>query len=305
MLIIKTKMINSPITNSLNVSKIKSLDTKKVIQFYKDDFNIDVSNQLGDSNFIDIYKCNETSLKFYADYYKLAGNGDFYIQLAKNYSNYYQGDKWEFHEVLKYFKHNTRVLELGSGNGFFLSLLKQNEVLNTTGLEISNSAVQNCQTKGLNVIQGIIEDYSKTVTDKFDLVCSFQVFEHLPNIDSTIKHCLSVLKQNGIFIISVPNNDSLIFKYNDYHTLNLPPHHVMLWDETSLRSLCKAYNLELINIHKSKASITENSIIYKLKLTNLFGNLIGKAIHSFTRSFIKRLMKNHDGSTIIGVFKKI
>ncbi len=298
-------MINSPITNSLNVTKIKSLDTNKVILHYKNDFNIDISDQFTGSDSIDIYKCNETNLKFYANYFKLAGDGDFYMQLAKNYKNYYKGDKWEFHEVLQYFNQHMTVLELGSGSGFFLSLLKQNNVLNTTGLEISNSAVKNSQEKGLNVIQGVIEDFSKTVSKKFDLVCSFQVFEHLPNIDSTIKHSLSVLKQNGIFIISVPNNDSLIFKYDDYQTLNLPPHHVILWDETSLKSLCKTYNLELINIHRAKASIIENSIIYKLKLINLFGNLIGKAIHTFTRFFVKRVMKNYDGSTIIAVYKKL
>lgn len=298
-------MINSPITNSLNVTKIKSLNTNKVIQLYKDDFNIDISNQFANSDSIDIYKCNETNLKFYANYYKLAGNGDFYMQLAKNYTNYYQGDKWEFHEVLKYFNENTAVLELGCGSGFFLSFLAQKKILNTTGLEISNSAVINSQAKGLNVIQGVIEDFSKTAIHKYDLVCSFQVFEHLPNIDSTIKHSLSVLKQNGIFIISVPNNDSLIFKYDDYHTLNLPPHHVMLWDEISLKSLCKVYNLELISIHRSKASNTEKSIIYKLKLINLFGNLIGKTIHTFTRFFAKKIMGNHDGSSIIAVYKKV
>lgn len=298
-------MINSPITNNLNVTKVKSLDTKKIIELYEKDFNIRIPSQHFDSELVEIYKCNETNLKFYANYYKLAGDEAFYIQLAKNYKNYYKGEKWEFQKVLQYFNSETSVLELGSGSGYFMSLLKQNQVLNATGLEMSYGAVIKSQEKGLNVIHGVIEDFSKTVTKKFDIICSFQVFEHLPNIDSTIKHSLSILKEGGVFIISVPNNDSAIFKNDDYHTLNLPPHHVILWDEVSLRGLCKIYNLELIDIHRSNASMIEKSSIYKLQLVNLFGKTIGNTIHTFTRFFVKRIMKNYDGSTIIAVYKKI
>jgi 2-polyprenyl-3-methyl-5-hydroxy-6-metoxy-1,4-benzoquinol methylase len=297
-------MINSPITNSLNVAKIKSLNTAKIIDLYKKNYNINIVNEFINFPTIDIYRCIDTHLKYYANYYELAGNADFYCQLSANYSGYYSENKWEFNEVMSYFNSETRVLEIGCGNGYFLKKLKNANVSKITGIEISPDAVSHCVKSGLNVIQSRVEEYATTPGEKFDTICSFQIFEHLPNVHSTIEKSLSLLNVNGLFIISVPNNDSLIFANDDYHTLNLPPHHVILWDEKSLRMLCEIYNLEMVKIHKSVAGTIEKSMIYKLKLVKSFGSVIGKLVHTCTRFFVKRVMSDCDGATIIAVFRK-
>ena len=295
-------MTKSPITHSEDITLIKKLDTQKVIDLYKNDLGIDVTNEIGSFSKIEIWECNVSKLRFYANFDIIAGKDNFYCNLAKRDISYYNPHKWEFEAVLKYFKKDSKVLEIGSGNGYFIDKLKSNLIYDVTGIELSSDAVSYCRNQGHHVIQGPIEDHNEEKL--YDIICSFQIFEHLPNVDSALNKSIKILKKGGIMIISVPNNKSLIFSLDPFHTLNLPPHHVMLWDETSLNEIANLYNLEVVEIIKSKATISEKSKIYKNFLINIFGNVIGKFLHKFTRFFVKRIMLKFDGHTIICIYKK-
>jgi len=89
-----------------------------------------------------------------------------------------------------------------------------------------------------------------------------------------------------------------------YHTLNLPPHHVMLWDEISLRKIGQLYNLEVVDILKSEATISEKSRIYKLQLAGIFGSFFGSIFHTLTRFWAKNLMGQRYGAAIIAIYRK-
>jgi 2-polyprenyl-3-methyl-5-hydroxy-6-metoxy-1,4-benzoquinol methylase len=296
-------MVKSPITHSEDVTLIKELETQKVVDLYKNELSIDVSNEIGSFSKIEIWECNISKLRFYANFDKIAGKDDFYCNLAKSNTGYYNPHKWEFEAVLKYFNKDSKVLEIGSGNGYFIDKLKSNSINDITGIELSSDAVKYCRNQGHNVIQGLIEDHYEEKL--YDIICSFQIFEHLPNVDSVLKKSTKILIKGGLMIISVPNNKSLIFSLNPFHTLNLPPHHVMLWDEISLIEIANIYNLQVVEIIKSKATISEKSIIYKSVLINTFGKLIGNFLHKFTRFFMKRILPKLDGHTIICIYKKV
>ena len=170
-------MILSPITHSEEVVHIKDLDTNKIIDLYRRDFGIDVIPEVGNFPQIGIYQCKTSLLRFYAHYEEIAGKDAFYCQLAQKYSSYYSEDKWEFNAVLPYFKKKSKVLEIGSGNGYFLDKLKKLQIKDITGLEISSDAAKTCQQKGHQVINSPIEALDEKKT--YDVICSFQIFEHL------------------------------------------------------------------------------------------------------------------------------
>jgi hypothetical protein len=46
-------------------------------------------------------------------------------------------------------------------------------------------------------------------------------------------------------IFSVPNSNPYLFRYDKYHVLNLPPHHVGLWDKRALANLRRVFDLEV------------------------------------------------------------
>lgn len=297
-------MQKSPLTNSTEVTLITQLNKGRVIYQYKKEFGIDVSRFFLNQNTIDIYTCDQTQLRFYSHYETAAADGEFYNELGKNNSNYYYEDKWEF-TVADFMKPTDSILEIGSGSGNFLSYLKKKNIENARGLELSSEATKASIAKGFNVVNTTIHDFSKTKPELFDVICSFQVFEHLPNIDSTIRECLALLKPNGLFIISVPDNDASVFSMDPYHTLNLPPHHVILWDEASLKSLCKMYNLELVTILKSPAGSGVNSVKIKNLILRILGYTFGFNIFLLIKRLIKLMMPASDGgATIIGVYRK-
>ena len=61
--------------------------------------------------------------------------------------------KKEFKIISRLIEENTRVLDIGCGDGTLMELLKQNKKIDIRGIEISKNNVQKCISKGLTVIE--------------------------------------------------------------------------------------------------------------------------------------------------------
>ena len=72
---------------------------------------------------------------------------------------------------------------------------------------------------------------------------------------------LTVLKKGGKMIIAVPNNNPYLFEWDDYHTLNLPPHHAGLWNKTVFKNIENTFSIK--NIH---------SFTYYMAVEPIIGN---------------------------------
>jgi 2-polyprenyl-3-methyl-5-hydroxy-6-metoxy-1,4-benzoquinol methylase len=137
---------------------------------------------------------------------------------------------------------SSKVLEVGCGNGEFLDRLKTELSADILGLELNENTIE---IKNY-ILNETIETHSKKFPETYDIVCSFQVMEHIANIKTFIESQLVVLKRGGKLIVSVPNNDSFIKL--GINILNMPPHHNGLWNKDSLFALQKLFPLKLTNI---------------------------------------------------------
>ncbi|KDA52833.1 hypothetical protein EG19_10905, partial [Thermoanaerobaculum aquaticum] len=105
--------------------------------------------------------------------------------------------------LLKYKLPPSRTLELGSGHGGFVALLRF-AGYDATGLELSPWVVDFARkTFQIPVLQGPVEDQSLEA-GSFDAIILMDVLEHLPNPTGTIRRCLNLLKPDGIFLIQTP-----------------------------------------------------------------------------------------------------
>ena len=102
---------------------------------------------------------------------------------------------------------------------------------------------------GAVLLNDNVQSHSKDNEGIYDVLCMFQVLEHLVPIKEVIQSCLKCLKQGGFLVISVPNNDSFI-KKDKLNLLNLPPHHMGRWNEKSLKALGKLFKMKLVESSK-------------------------------------------------------
>ena len=294
--------MKSPLTNKSNTLKIYSFSVEKIITSYKK-LGIDVSSYFENINEVDLYKCKDTGYRFYTPF-KSIGDAKFYDDLSKNRKNYYS-HRWEHNIAINYIAKSDSVLEVGSGFGVFLSLLKE-EKIQAKGLELNPYAVQNCKSQGLHVEEKMIQQEGIEQNKGYSVVCYFQVLEHITEVHDFIKASLDTLKKDGKLIIGVPNNNPYLFISDKYHTLNLPPHHAGLWNKKSLKSLETIFPLKLEEItfeplEKSYAYFLNFHIHNSNVIITTILKTLNRLMPGILRKVICRFIK---GRNVLVVFRK-
>jgi len=222
---------------SKNFRLLKTIPSKTIIDKYKDELNIDVKRFFNNTDNVHLYKDTTTGFSFYYPF--VYGDDAFYRELQK-FDWYYSSWKWEHQEAKKFIKKGDSVLEIGCAKGSFLEALGRDGI-QAVGLEINKEAIEYATTNNLNVLNETVEEHAAKHKECYDVVCSFQVMEHVPDVWDAIQGSLSCLKKHGTLIISVPNNNSYLKRIDN--VLNYPPHHVGLWNKRSLQNLTRKMNV--------------------------------------------------------------
>jgi methionine biosynthesis protein MetW len=111
--------------------------------------------------------------------------------------------KQEFKIIANNIESNTRVLDVGCGDGVLIEYLKQEKNIDVRGLEISKDKVQTCISKGLTVIEGNAEiDLKQFPNNSFDYVVLSQTLQAFLNPEIVINELLRVGKRA---IVTIPN----------------------------------------------------------------------------------------------------
>lgn len=300
--------MKSPLTGTSNCEVIGTEDVAQIIDGYKKRLAIDVSKVFEGIEKVKLCKCRDTGLNFY-DTGRELDNELFYTQLSQ-FPWYYSDERWEFDETEKLIKPCMHVLEIGCGKGVFVkrALAVTDRVL---GLELNQHAVETAQADHLPVKKLLVQELGTEYDSSFDLICTFQVVEHLMNLQEFFFHAIRVLKPGGLLVMTVPNNESVLFyrtpiEMNEeqrflFNLMNKPPHHFLCWDKHSIKGLAKVFPLEMVSL--------QNDLLpdYLLNLaTEVWFYKIKKVIPKrFIRPFIKRFYHQLKGHSLMAVYKKV
>ena len=112
-------------------------------------------------------------------------------------------DRKDMELIAELVPEGSRVLDLGCGNGEFLSLLRDTRQCTGYGIEIADVNVLACAQRGVNVIQLNLEEGLALFEDQsFDVVLQIETLQHLRNTEKMLRETARV---GRIGIVSFPN----------------------------------------------------------------------------------------------------
>lgn len=98
-----------------------------------------------------------------------------------------------------------KFLEIGSGTGRLLSFFYE-KAYDIKGMEKNGASIEKSRRIYGNVPISMVTSEILPFEDKvFDIVMSFDVFEHIPNSDKHLNEVNRVLKDNGYYVLQTPN----------------------------------------------------------------------------------------------------
>jgi ubiquinone/menaquinone biosynthesis C-methylase UbiE len=110
-------------------------------------------------------------------------------------------------QVVEPYARGQRVLEVGCGTGLILSRIARCAA-HATGLDVSPGMLRTARERGLRVVLGSATRLP-FADQSFDLVCSFKVLAHVPDVDLALREIARVTRPGGRMILEFYNPWSL------------------------------------------------------------------------------------------------
>lgn len=207
----------------------------------------------GNAN-IDVLKCELCGLVRLSDfindsdeYYKTSEmrKGEIESTLAEIRSAAYTDDKRRADFISRMIE-NKNYLDFGCGAGGVLSLVS-NKVKSAYGIELETRMVDSLRQEHICCFSSL-EQAKTELKEPIDVISLFHVLEHIEDPFFYLNELKSILSDDGIMIIEVPNaNDALLSLYeNDaFSNFTYWESHLYLYDNTTFSILMKKAGLRI------------------------------------------------------------
>ncbi|MDE6905960.1 MAG: methyltransferase domain-containing protein [Lachnospiraceae bacterium] len=179
------------------------------------------------------------------------------------------------HLIEKYHLEKRKFLEVGCGQGEFLSILKEFPV-EAYGIENKQELVDKAVSQGLNVFQGFVGDDKAVVQNgPYDVFLSFNFFEHQPDPNGMLQGIYNNLTDDGMGLITVPSLE-YILEHNGYY--ELIHDHLVYYTFDTLRFVLEKNGFEvleeeMINRDTLSMIVRKKAKINVLKIQDSYGQI--------------------------------
>lgn len=139
-------------------------------------------------------------------------------------------------------------IELGSGSGYKLNKYIAPCVDKAVGIDMQHSA-EHCRIHYPEVewVSDNFDNPVNTISQKFDLVISFDVIEHLVYPEKLLEKMKSYSKPDAILLLSTPERDCVWGKQDYGPSKNKK--HVREWNQVEFNRLLENFGLSVLESH--------------------------------------------------------
>lgn len=135
-----------------------------------------------------------------------------------HYGNMYSTDKYAKMRIRKYasiikdnLKEGDSVLDIGCYTAELPDFLPSG--IFYFGVDFDDEAVRVAKSSGLNVVKVNLEEEMINFNQKFDLIIAAEILEHLKDPTRMMRQIKGLLKNKGMVIISLPNENTLYHRF--------------------------------------------------------------------------------------------
>lgn len=155
------------------------------------------------------------------------------------------------------------MLEIGCAYGFFLKAADPAFQM-TEGLDIAKDAVNYAAAHGANAR---VEDYAETAPnpERYDIICMWDVIEHLKDPEKFIQKAYGELKPGGWFCVSTGDIGSVNAKLRGRNWRQIhPPTHLSYFSADTISRLLKKEGFTVQKITYPWNGISLRNVIYTI-----------------------------------------
>lgn len=157
---------------------------------------------------------------------------------------------------LKNLSKAKRVIDIGCGDGEFLSMFK-GLGCEVFGTEYDPRTEEICRNKGITMLRGGVMPSLSGLgnPEKFDLVIFTEVIEHINNPIDVIENIFHLLKKDGLLYVTTPNFESLERRVlRAQWGMICYPEHISFYSPSTLNSILKRCGFEKVSLRTENIS---------------------------------------------------
>lgn len=161
------------------------------------------------------------------------------------------------------FKENGAALDIGCGNGKYLSFLKHHG-WNVRGVEIGEAGANAAKELfDIDVYVGPLET-APFAQESFDHITMFHSLEHVYEPPETVARVYELLKRDGVFYVEVPNVESFGARIDGEYWFHWDmPRHLWGFSKDSLRKLVERAGFRVVEMTTIHEPSHEWAITYR------------------------------------------